>query len=335
MAQSKVAVVILNWNGKKFLEKFLPKVEATMPQYASLWVADNQSQDDSIEFLRKSFPAVNIIINDKNYGFAEGYNQALRQIESEYYVLLNSDIEVKDRWIEPIIDMMDSDPTIGACQPKLLSYSEPHKFEYAGAAGGFIDKYGYPFCRGRIFQETEEDTGQYNNNIEVFWATGACLFTRADLYHQTGGLDADFFAHMEEIDYCWRLKNAGYKIMYCADSVVYHVGGGTLPKANPRKTFLNFRNNFYLLFKNLPTHRLIPVFVVRLILDAFAGLKFISEGDYKDTWAVVRAHWAFFASIPSLIKKRKTTNPTNVPHIFNQCIVWKHYILKIKRFVDL
>ena len=225
-----IAVVILNWNGREFLRKFLPSVILHSSSVAEVIVADNASTDSSVEFLQQNFPQVRIITNLTNGGFAKGYNDALAEVAADYYILLNSDIEVTPHWIEPVIKLMESDPLIAACQHKLRSYHQPEKFEYAGAAGGFIDKYGYPFCRGRIFQDIETDNGQYDDVKEIFWATGACMFVKADLYRQFGGLDADFFAHMEEIDFCWRLKNGGYKIMYCPESIVYHVGGGTLPK---------------------------------------------------------------------------------------------------------
>jgi GT2 family glycosyltransferase len=252
----KTAVVILNWNGRNFLETFLPSVLEYSARCADVIVADNASTDDSVAFLQEHYPQIRIIEHPKNGGFSKGYNDALKQIDAEYYILLNSDVEVTPNWITPVIEMMDADPSIAACQPKLRSFEDRSQFEYAGAAGGFIDAYGYPFCRGRIFDVLEEDRGQYDDACEVFWATGACLFVRADLYHALGGLDEDFFAHMEEIDFCWRLKNNGHKVMYCPDSTVYHVGGGALPKSSPRKTYLNFRNNLALLVKNLPSKRL-------------------------------------------------------------------------------
>lgn len=246
----KTAVVILNWNGRKFLKKFLPDVIKFSKKDAEVIVADNASTDDSVAVLKADFPEIRIIENKSNGGFAKGYNQALKLIDAEYYILLNSDIEVTENWINPVIELMESDKNIAACQPKIRSYHEKEKFEYAGAAGGFIDKFGYPFCRGRIFQSLEEDKGQYDDTVEIFWATGAALFIRAELYHKLGGMDDDFFAHMEEIDLCWRLKNEGYKIMYCPKSTVYHVGGGTLPTSSSWKTYLNFRNNFFLIYKN-------------------------------------------------------------------------------------
>lgn len=332
---TKTAVVILNWNGRKFLEKFLPSVITFSKDDAEIIIADNASSDDSLEFMQKNYPDVRIIRNAENGGFSKGYNDALSQIDADFYVLLNSDIEVTPHWIKPIITLMESDKSIAVCQPKLLSYAEPQKFEYAGAAGGFIDKYGYPFCRGRIFQNLETDNGQYDNVCEVFWASGAAMFVRAELYHKFGGLDNDFFAHMEEIDFCWRLKNEGYKVMYCPDSKVFHVGGGTLPKNNSKKTYLNFRNNFYLLYKNLPSDKLLKVFIIRLLLDFVAGIKFLTEGGYKDLFAVVKAHFSFYFSIKKNFKKRKSISQTKVSEMYNGNIVWDHYIRKKKLFSEL
>lgn len=332
---TKTAVVILNWNGRKFLEKFLPSVITFSKDDAEIIIADNASSDDSLEFMQKAYPEIRIIKNAENGGFSKGYNDALSQIDADYYVLLNSDIEVTPHWIKPIITLMESDKSIAVCQPKLLSYAEPEKFEYAGAAGGFIDKYGYPFCRGRIFQNLETDNGQYDDVCEIFWASGAAMFVRADLYHKYGGLDNDFFAHMEEIDFCWRLKNEGYKVMYCPDSKVFHVGGGTLPKNNSKKTYLNFRNNFYLLYKNLPSDELLKVFIIRLLLDFVAGIKFLTEGGYKDLFAVVKAHFSFYFSIRKNYFKRKSISHTKVSEIYNGNIVWEHYIRKKKLFSEL
>ncbi|HNZ44070.1 MAG TPA: glycosyltransferase family 2 protein [Bacteroidales bacterium] len=331
----KAAVVILNWNGKKFLEQFLPAVIQHSKNIASIIVADNASSDDSVAFLKEHFPEIRIIQNQSNGGFAKGYNDALKLIDAEYYVLLNSDIEVTPGWIEPVLGLMDSDKSIAACQPKIRSYHEREKFEYAGAAGGYIDKYGYPFCRGRLFFTIEEDEGQYNDTREIFWATGACLFVRAELYHKLGGLDEDFFAHMEEIDFCWRLKNHGYKIMYCPDSIVFHIGGGTLPKSSSRKTYLNFRNNFTLLYKNLPAKRLAPVFTARLLLDGIAAIKFLLDGGFKDFIAVSRAHLSFYRNIGKIRKKRKLQIQQKVRHIYHGNIVVDYYLLKRKKFTDL
>jgi hypothetical protein len=330
----KVAVVILNWNGREYLERFLPSV-LQHSGTAEVIVADNASTDESVEFLQKQFPQVRLIVNESNGGFSKGYNDALKQIEADYYVLLNSDIEVTANWIDPVITMMESDPRIAACQPKIRSWFEKSKFEYAGAAGGFIDKYGYPFCRGRIFFELEEDQGQYDDACEVFWATGACMFVRAKLYHDSGGLDEDFFAHMEEIDFCWRLKAAGYRIMYCPQSVVFHIGGGTLPKSNSRKTFLNFRNNFTLLYKNLPSGKLFPVFFVRLLLDGVAGLKFLFTGGFRDMYAVTRAHFAFYRQLPKNRRKRRALKQAEVNCIYRGNLVWEHYVGGVKKFSGL
>ena len=331
----KVAVVILNWNGRKFLEKFLPNVILHSQDDAEVIIADNASTDDSVSFIKKEFPDIRIIVNDQNYGFAEGYNQALAQVKADYYVLLNSDIEVTGNWIKPVIQLMEDDPAIAACQPKIKSYDQRQQFEYAGAAGGFIDKYGYPFCRGRLFQHLEEDHGQYDDPTEVFWATGACMFVRARLYHKFGGLDGDFFAHMEEIDFCWRLKNNNYRIMYCPDSVVYHVGGGTLPKISSRKTYLNFRNNMTLLFKNVEQKRLFKVYIARLFLDGVASLKFLLEGHMSDFTAVLRAHCSFYRNLPKIRDKRKNLVQKKPSQVYSGNIAFEHYIKRRKLFTEL
>ena len=329
------AVVILNWNGRKYLEQFLPPLIQYSSGEAEIIVADNASNDDSISFLETNFPSIRIIRNPANEGFARGYNLALKQVKSDYYILLNSDIEVTPDWIQPVIDMMEKDLSIAACQPKIRSYFERTKFEYAGAAGGFIDKYGYPFCRGRLFQSIEEDLGQYDDAIEIFWATGACMFVRADLFHQAGGLDEDFFAHMEEIDLCWRLKNLGYKIMYCPQSVVYHIGGGTLPKISWRKTYYNFRNNFYLLYKNLPDNLLIEVFAKRFILDGIAALKFMFTAGFKDFWAIYKAHISFYSTLSKTKAKRKLLKHSPLHKVYRKNIVFEYYLRKKKKFTDL
>jgi GT2 family glycosyltransferase len=317
------------------MRKFLPSVIRYSKDIAEIIVADNASTDSSIEFLQDNFPEIRIIQNLTNGGFAKGYNDALRQVDADYYVLLNSDIEVTDNWIHPIIELMESDPLIAACQPKLRSYHQPEKFEYAGAAGGFIDIYGYPFCRGRVFQHLEEDHGQYDDNREIFWATGACLFVKAKLYHEFGGLDNDFFAHMEEIDFCWRLKNSGYKVMYCSQSVVYHVGGGTLPKKSSHKTYLNFRNNLSLLYKNLPDRLLFPVFMVRFPLDGLAAFKFLFDGGFGDFYAVLRAHYYFYKHFPNLRKKRKAVHQHEVSCIYNSHLLVDYYLRKKHAFTEL
>lgn len=331
----KVAVVILNYNGKRFLERFLPNVIAHSRDVAEIIVADNASTDDSVCFLNNHYPEIRLIQNPSNRGFSTGYNLALKQLEADYFVLLNSDIEVTPNWIEPIIALMDSDPLIAACQPKIRSLEQPELFEYAGAGGGFIDKFGYPFCRGRLFLHLEEDIGQYDDDQEVFWASGACMFVRADLYHQHKGLDDSFFAHMEEIDFCWRMKNHGFKIMYSGKSTVYHIGGGTLPKKSSRKTYLNFRNNLSLLYKNLPQDQLFKVIFLRLILDGVASLKFLFQAGVADFFAVMRAHLHFYRKLPQLRKKRSNIHPHNVSRIYQKNIVFEHFLLKKKRFTSL
>lgn len=332
----KVAVVILNYNGKKMLETFLPTLVAnTDSELADIVVADNASTDDSVAYMREHFPNIRLIVNTFNGGFSTGYNLALRQVEASYYVLLNSDIEVTPNWLLPVVALMDADEDIAACQPKIRSYYEREKFEYAGAAGGFIDKYGYPFCRGRLFQYLEVDDGQYESAIEVFWATGACLFVRSDVFHRFGGLDDSFFAHMEEIDFCWRIKNEGFKVYCCPQSVVFHIGGGTLPKKSPQKTFLNFRNNLSLLLKNLPHGKVLFILLYRVLLDWVAALKFLVEGSFADFWAVIRAHFAFFARIPKLIKVRKTLRHGAVGQIYQRNIVFDNYLRGLKTFSQL
>jgi GT2 family glycosyltransferase len=330
----KTAVVILNWNGKRFLEQFLPLVIARSNDQAAIIVADNGSTDDSVAMLREKFPETEIIINATNSGYAGGYNQALKQVEAEYYILLNSDIEVGENWIEPVIAMMDADKTIAACQPKIRSYHDPESFEYAGAAGGFLDRFGYPFCRGRLFQTLEKDMGQFDDPCEIFWATGACMFVRADVFHAAGGFDADFFAHMEEIDLCWRMKNMNYRIMYCPDSIVYHIGGGTLPKNSPRKTYLNMRNNLFLLLKNLPASRLFPILFSRFLLDAVASFKFLIDGGVGDFWAVVKAHMSFYANFNKMRRKRNRAQ-SHVIGIFHGNIVWEYYVMRRETFKEL
>jgi len=335
----KVAVVILNWNGKHFLEQFLPSVIKHNAPYAEIYVADNASTDDSIAFLKTNYPQVRIIQNTNNGGFAKGYNDALKILKHEYFILLNSDVEVSQNWIGEIIDLMDNDKTIAACQPKIKSFHQKTHFEYAGAAGGFIDKYGYPFCRGRIFDTLEEDKGQYNDIKEIFWATGACLFIRAKCFKEVNGFDEDFFAHMEEIDLCWRLKNKGYKISYCHQSTVYHVGGGTLNKTSPHKTFLNFRNNLILICKNHPPQFLIIKLFLRMSLDGIAGLKFLASGKFNHFLAIIKAHFSFYASLSTTLKKRvqlqNETNTHSTKGIYPNSIVIDYYLKNKKTFTEV
>jgi len=292
MQKPVVAVVILNYNGKKLLQQFIPSV-IELSAGADIYLADNASTDNSLAYIEKEYPQVKRIALKQNYGFAQGYNEAFKQVQADYFVLVNSDVEVTANWIEPVIELMQKDLSVAACQPKVLSYNEKDTFEYAGSCGGFIDKYGYPFCRGRIFNELEKDNGQYNNTVEIFWATGACMFVRASVYNELGGFDGSYFAHMEEIDLCWRMKNTGHKIMAVPSSVVYHLGGGTLNKISPRKTFLNFRNNLITLTKNYPTGNWFFVLLARLFLDGIAGFKFLLEGKPLQLWAVIKAHFAY------------------------------------------
>jgi len=326
----KVAIVILNYNGKSFLNTFLPSVVEHSAEHEII-IADNASTDDSVAFLNSNYPKVRIIGLSKNWGFAEGYNAALKQIKADYYVLLNSDVEVTPHWINPIIDIMQSNTKIAACQPKIKDFKRKTYFEYAGAAGGYIDWLGYPFCRGRIFDTCEEDTGQYDDTKEIFWATGACMFVRADVFHQAGGFDSQFFAHMEEIDICWRIKNLGYQIYYCPTSVVYHVGGGTLHKSNPRKTFLNYRNGLAMLYKNLPSDKLFSTIFLRLVLDGISGIKLLLDGSFKDVWAILKAHFAFYGMIPRLERK----DPKQLGQVYNKSIVLEYFLRKKKYFSDL
>ena len=332
----KIAVVVLNWNGKSWLEKFLPTL-INHSKEAIVFVADNASTDGSVSFVKDNFPTVKVIVNTKNGGYAKGYNDALKQIDAEYFVLINSDIEVTDGWLSPIISLMDSDKQIASCQPKILDYNSKTKFEYAGASGGFIDNLGYPFCRGRIFDFLEEDKGQYNDATEVFWATGACIFVRADSFWEVGGFDADFFAHQEEIDLCWRMKSKGHKIMVEPKSIVYHVGGGTLDAGSPFKTHLNFRNNLKMLFKNLPLPYLFFIIPIRLVLDGVAALTFLNKPKgIGHLFAVMKAHFAFYFEIPKLItKRRKISQKSYFIGKTNYSILIKYKGKGIKNFSDL
>lgn len=335
---SEVAVVILNYNGKEFLEQFLPGV-ITHSNGCEVIIADNCSTDDSINFLQNSHPEIRLIRIPNNKGFSAGYNYALNQIEANYYVLLNSDVEVTPMWTSPIIKMMEKDKSVAAAQPKILAFNNKTQFEYAGAGGGYIDFLGYPFCRGRIFDTLEEDRGQYNDIKQVFWASGACLFIRSAVYHELGGLDDDFFAHMEEIDLCWRINNAGHKVMCNGQSTVYHVGGGTLPKSNPIKTYLNFRNGLSLLLKNYNTIDLLTKLPVRILLDIVAAFKFSLGGSVKNGKAVIKALFHFLGRIPSNWQKRKKVQQlrkkdVKVTH-YPKSIVYQHFILNKKTFNEL
>lgn len=325
----KIAVVILNWNGGKLLEQFLPSVVAYSEE-ATIYVADNASTDNSIAVIQSKFPEVTIIKNEGNYGFAKGYNVALQQVEEDYYALVNSDIEVTENWLAPILSIFDNESEIGIIQPKILDYKNKAFFEYAGAAGGYIDKFGYPYCRGRIFDTLEKDQGQYNDDVNIFWASGACLFIRKDIYRKLNGFDSDFFAHQEEIDLCWRAFNLGYTAKYTSKSVVYHVGGATLNEGNPRKTFLNFRNSLLMLTKNLPERKLFLILFLRLCLDGLAGIQFILKGKFKHCWAIIKAHFAFYSLINKTLKKR---NGKKRPDYYrSKSIVYQYFVKNGKVF---
>lgn len=332
---TKTAIVILNWNTRHHLETFLPfLVKYSSSDDVSIVVADNASTDDSVTFLKNIYPQIRLILMDKNYGFAEGYNRALKLVEAEYYIILNSDIEVTPNWIEPLIDLLEKNTEIAACMPKLRSYFDRDSFEYAGAAGGFIDKLGYPFCKGRVFESIEKDFGQYDGTYPVFWATGACMVIKSKIFHELGGFDPYFFAHQEEIDLCWRLQNHGYKIYCTTKSVAYHLGGGTLPKSNPHKTFLNFRNNMVLLYKNLPRRKWWSIILIRLILDGVAALKFATGNNPGEFWAVFKAHMSFYRYMLQKKHSLKTSfEPLQMIH--KKSIVFEYYLLKKKKFSDL
>lgn len=337
---NQIAIVILNWNGAKLFDTYLPSVIRNSSQpNVQLIVADNGSTDNSIAHLKDKFPSVKIISLQQNYGFAEGYNKALKQVEADIFVLLNSDVEVTPGWLEAAIKLMEEDESTVAVQPKILSHKKPHQFEYAGAAGGFIDRFGYPFCRGRILNRMEPDLGQYNKPTPVFWASGACLFIKAKAFRKVGGFDGDFWTHMEEIDLCWRLKNQGFKIMYQPESVVFHLGGGTLSYGSPQKVYLNFRNNLFMLFKNLPKPCFTRIFFARMILDGVAAVKFLAGFHFTSFLAVVKAHASFYRHLGSLIKKRKNLLPLTVKkehsEIYRKSIMWKFFIQKKRKYSDL
>lgn len=326
----KIAVVILNWNGRHILQQYLPSVVQHSSADAQIIIADNGSTDDSLTFLAEQYPQIPIISLDRNYGFAGGYNRALKQVDADYFILLNDDVEVTPNWIPPVIEMMENNPTCAICQPKLKMYDDKKTFEYAGGAGGFIDKLGYPFCRGRIFSDLEQDDSQYDDNCRIFWATGAAMFIKSSVWKELNGFDDDFFAHMEEIDLCWRANNAGHMVGYCAQSTVYHKGGGTLPKSSPHKTYLNFRNNLFMLYKNSSQTRLKKLIALRIPLDYVAAFKFLLEGKPKEFGAVCRAHRDFFKSIDKLKIKRQNP-PSQDPDTMLRLSLLVHYYLKKRK----
>ena len=335
-----ISIVILNWNGKKFLEQFLPAlVQHTTHPEAEIVVADNGSSDDSLTFMLKEYPRIRIIELEKNHGFSGGYNRAIEQIDAKYVLLLNSDIEVSEGWLEPMLDEMEGNELIAACSPKLLDFKRKSHFEYAGAAGGYLDKYGYPFCRGRIFDKLEEDQGQYDDVCDIFWGSGACLMVRTELYRDSGGLDEQFFAHMEEIDLCWRLQRMGYRIRFVPSSAVYHVGGATLQRGNPFKTFLNFRNNLLLLHKNLPSRLRGRIIIFRMLLDGISAIRFLFQGAFKDFWAVFRAHMAYYGMKSSYsgtnYRNIYKGNGVIVHGIYPGSIVADFFLKRKRKFSDL
>ncbi len=336
----KIAVVILNWNGKNLLEKFLPSVVSfTNPEIADIIIADNNSRDDSVEFLNIYYPTLQIIKLAENYGYADGYNKALEFLKNEYYVLLNSDVEVTENWLDPLYSYIEQNKDIAALQPKVLAQRNKEYFEYAGACGGYIDKLGYPFCRGRIFNEVEKDDNQYNTPIDIFWATGACLFIRSLDYWNAGRLDASFFAHMEEIDLCWRLNARGRRFVCLPQSTVYHVGGATLQEESPRKTHLNFRNNLLMLYKNLPEKKFNKIYKVRKLLDYLAALQMLISGKRQNASAILKSHRDFKAIQKSYVKDRdnnisQTTN-TSIKTIYPKSILSSFYLKRKKIFSDL
>ncbi|UKJ06324.1 glycosyltransferase family 2 protein [Solitalea lacus] len=333
--QPRVAVVILNWNGKRFLEQFLPSIIQSTYKNLEIIVGDNASTDGSVEYVKTNFPQVTVLINDQNYGYAGGYNHILARVHADYFVLLNSDIEVTPNWIEPIIEQMESDELIAIAQPKLKDFNRKDYFEYAGAAGGYLDYLGYPFCRGRIFDSIEKDEGQYESSSEIFWASGAAMFIKKKYFDLVGGLDADLFAHMEEIDLCWRLKNQGFKVVYCPNSEVYHVGGGTLQAESPFKTYLNFRNNLAILCKNLPSGNVFGVLFIRFWLDLLAWFKFIAEGKLKHAISINKAHTHFLLDLKKWTRKRTKVQMPNTNGFWKSSIVWAYFAQKKKVFTDL
>ena len=329
----KIAVVILNWNGEALLERYLPYVMQFSPG-ADIYVADNASTDDSVAYLRQHFPTVGIIQNKSNGGFAKGYNEALAHVKADVYCLLNSDVKVTLNWLDPVRKLMEENRDAAIVQPKILDLLNKERFEYAGAAGGFLDQLGYPFCRGRIFQELEEDKGQYDDVLEIFWATGACMFIRAEVFHALDGFDETYFAHQEEIDLCWRARNHGYKVYYTGHSSVFHLGGSTLSNMNPKKTYLNFRNSLFTITKSLPGKRVFLILLLRLMLDFIAGVRFIFQGKRRHCMAIVKAHLSFYRHFPAMYRKRKNVTFTG-NYYKTTSIVWSYFVNHVVRFSDL
>ena len=328
-----VAIVILNWNGKALLEQFLPSV-VTHSSQATVYVADNASTDDSVTFMKAHFPSVKTIQNEVNGGYAKGYNDALKGLKEDLFVLLNNDVEVTENWLNPILSAFGNDPNLVVAQPKILDYKNKDYFEYAGAAGGFVDKLGYPYCRGRIFNTIEKDKGQYNDVIPIFWASGACLFVKREPFWNADGFDEDLFAHQEEIDLCWRLQSQGGIVKYIATSTVYHLGGATLNAANPQKTFYNFRNTLLVLLKNRKGTKVYFLIFVRLLLDGLAGIQFLFQGKFGHFWAILRAHFSFYKWSTKYLQKRKKYATTN-KYWHSQSVVWRYFVQKRRTFNDI
>ena len=328
-----IAVVILNWNGLDLLKEFLPEV-VKYSEEATIYVADNASTDTSVSFVKANFPEVKIIQNSVNGGYAKGYNDALAGLSEDIFILLNSDVKVTPNWIAPIKAVFQKDPDIAAVQPKILDYKAPSYFEYAGAAGGFIDKFGYPYCRGRVFESLEKDEGQYDDETEIFWASGACLALSSAAYNKVGKMDEDYFSHQEEIDICWRFHNFGYKVAYTPNSVVYHIGGATLNSMNPKKTFYNFRNSLFNLVKNTPSKSVLFLIIGRMILDGIAALKFLFELKFSHFTAVFQAHMSFYRYLSQMLKKRKNL-PKKGNYYSKISVVCSHYILGDKKYSEI
>ena len=328
----KIAIVILNWNGKSLLEKYLPSV-LKFSKRATIYVADNASSDDSISFLKDTYPTVKIIQNTENGGFAKGYNDALKHINADIFCLLNSDVEVTENWLYPIVKAFDEIPDVAIIQPKILNLRNREYFEYAGAAGGYIDQLGYTFCRGRIFQSLEKDLGQYNDIKEIFWATGACLFIKSIVFRVLNGFDEDYFAHQEEVDLCWRAKNHGYKVFCVGTSHIYHLGGATLSDRNPKKTYLNFRNSLFSMTKNLPRKKIFPIVIIRLLLDGIAGVRFIFQLKFTHCLAIVKAHFSFYKNFGKMYSKREKAKEKSIfiaKYYMTKSIIWSHFVHQFK-----
>jgi len=341
----EVSVAILNYNGLSYLQKFLPGLIKNLPSCSEVVLIDNASSDNSVSWLKSEHPTIRLIELEENYGYAGGYNKGLEKLDSDYFLLLNSDVEIDSDFISPLLTKIKSDKRIVSVQPKILAQKQKDTFEYAGASGGMMDYLGYPFCRGRIFDHCEKDRAQYDDAIEIFWASGAAFLVKAELFKRFGGFDVDYFAHMEEIDLCWRFKNAGYIVMVEPISTVYHVGGGTLDYQNPKKTFLNFRNALHTILKNQGGLKLIWAFPFRLMLDGVAGFRFLLQGEFSNFWAIVKAHWSTFFALAKILRKRKKIENIRLEHnisdkpnltgLFNKSIIWQYFIKKNKTYNQL